>query len=72
MQAEDDARDSFISPSALCTADAHDTLSFDDLEILIKELAKEVTRVRRDLELLITSTEDNVIKSLRPKGLLQV
>ena len=64
-----------ISPSSLCPSDAHDTnrhLSFDDLEILNRELGKEAARIRRDLDILLTSSEPNVIKTLRPKRLMQV
>ena len=64
-----------ICPTLLCPSDAHDTnrhLSFDDLEILNRELSKEAARVRRDLSILLTSSEANVDKTLRPHRLMQI
>ena len=64
-----------ICPTLLCPSDAHDTnrhLSFDDLEILNRELSKEASRVRRDLSILLTSSEANVDKTLRPHRLMQI
>ena len=71
MQEQDDATDSRIKPEDLSTLDSCRTLSFSDLEVLVDLLRKESDRIKKTLGYLVTSTDNDVLKALRPKKMLQ-
>ena len=46
-------------------------LSYSELEILLTTLTREIERMSRTAQTLVTCSEKNVIQSLRPKNVLQ-
>ena len=71
FQAEDDARDSEIRVEDISPKDQMQTLSHDSLLILLETLQSESKRMQSVTDQLANCSDREVMKSLRPRQMLQ-
>ena len=67
----DDKRDFEVGYQEICPLDSMKMLNYSELEILLTTLTREIERMSKTAQTLVTCSEKNVIQSLRPRNVLQ-